>query len=131
MLAFGSPMAQWSLTVMMAAFAAAFVGALALIGALVVRGGFTYRPFGAALVKHDGSLAGRPRAFLRALLSWFPAAVLCTLVVLGPGPNRPDLTLTLLNTAVLLLFIGCAVWAMLHPSRGIQDRFAGTWIVPR
>jgi eukaryotic-like serine/threonine-protein kinase len=126
-----TPMALWTLAVMMAAFSAAFVGVLALIGSLVARGGFTFRPFGTALVKADGSLAGRLRAFLRTLMSWFPAAILCTLVVLGPGPNRPDLTLTLLNTAVLLLFIGCAVWGILHPSRGIQDRFAGTWIVPR
>jgi hypothetical protein len=29
------------------------------------------------------------------------------------------------------MFIGGAVWALLHPSRGIRDRYAGTWIVPR
>jgi len=31
---------------------------------------------------------------------------------------------------VALLSAG-AVWAILRPSRGIQDRLAGTWIVPR
>jgi eukaryotic-like serine/threonine-protein kinase len=126
-----APMAQWNLVLILVAYSSMFVGVLALVGSLVTRGGFTYRPFGTALVKADGSLAGRIRAFLRTLMSWFPLAILCTLVYLGPGPNRADLILNLLNTAVLLLFIGCAVWGILHPSRGIQDRFAGTWIVPR
>ena len=126
-----TPLALLAIAVAAAAFASAFVGVVALLGSLTARGGFTFRPFGTALVREDGSPAGRIRAFLRALMSWCPAAVLCTLVVLGPGPNSPDLTLTLLNTAILLLFIGCAAWAILHPSRGIQDRFAGTWIVPR
>jgi serine/threonine protein kinase len=121
----------WNIALVIIAFSCAVVGVLALIGSLVTRGGFTYRPFGVALVKDDGSPAGRIRAFLRALMAWSPVAVVCTLIVLGPGPNRSDLTLTLLNTAVLLLFIGGAVWALLHPSRGIQDRFANTWIVPR
>jgi serine/threonine protein kinase len=126
-----TPKVLWNIALVMIAFSCAAVGVLALIGSLVTRGGFTYRPFGVALVKDDGSPSGRMRAFLRALMAWSPVAVVCTLIVLGPGPNRSDLTLTLLNTAVLLLFIGGAVWALLHPSRGIQDRFANTWIVPR
>jgi hypothetical protein len=31
----------------------------------------------------------------------------------------------------MALFIAGAVWAALNPSRSIQDRLAGTWIVPR
>jgi len=38
---------------------------------------------------------------------------------------------TLLQTFVLAVFIAGAIWAALHPARGIQDRIAGTWIVPR
>jgi hypothetical protein len=131
LMALQAPLSLWSIAVAVAAFVSAFVGVFALIGSLTARGGFTFRPFGIALVKGDGSHAGRIRAFLRALMSWFPAAVLCALILNGPGVNTPDLILTLLNTAILLLFIGCAVWAALHPSRGIQDRFANTWIVPR
>jgi len=131
LVALGTPMALWSLAVTMVGFAAGFVGVFAIVGSLVTRGGFTFRPFGAALVKNDGSLAGRPRAFLRALVTWSPIAVLCFLIVKGPNPAGADMQLTLLNTAILLMFIGGAVWALLHPSRGIQDRYAGTWIVPR
>jgi hypothetical protein len=33
---------------------------------------------------------------------------------------------------VLIALIGAAAaWAIYHPSRSIQDRLAGTWIVPR
>lgn len=37
----------------------------------------------------------------------------------------------LLQTSILLAFLAGAIWALLHPVRGIQDRIAGTWIVPR
>jgi hypothetical protein len=39
--------------------------------------------------------------------------------------------LTLLESALRAVFIAGAIWALLHPSRGIPDRIAGTWIVPR
>jgi serine/threonine protein kinase len=128
---FGTPLAQLTLAVFMITFGTAFVGALALVGSLVARGGFLFRPFGAALVRRDGSLAGRPRAFLRALITWSPIALVCFLILKGPSPQHADLALTALNTGILLLFVGCAVWALLHPSRGLQDRYAGTWMVPR
>jgi hypothetical protein len=31
----------------------------------------------------------------------------------------------------MALLVAGAVWTALHPSRSIQDRLAGTWIVPR
>lgn len=37
----------------------------------------------------------------------------------------------LLYTLPLAILAGGAVWAWLHPSRGLQDRIVGTWIVPR
>ena len=58
-------------------------------------------------------------------------AVLCLLVVKGSNPAKAVIWQTLLQTSVLSVFLAAAVWAMLHPSRGIQDRIAGTWIVPR
>ncbi len=32
---------------------------------------------------------------------------------------------------VLLLWIGAAVHAVIHPNRGLHDRLAGTWVVRR
>ena len=37
----------------------------------------------------------------------------------------------ILHSLVMALFIAGAVWTALNPSRSIQDRLAGTWIVPR
>lgn len=123
--------AQWNLAILMVSFTSAFVGALAILGALVARGGFTFRPFGAALVTKDGGQASRARALLRAVVSWSLAALACWLVAQGPSPDHPTVGWTLLLTSVVLFFMAAAIWAILHPSRGIQDRIAGTWVVPR
>jgi hypothetical protein len=30
-----------------------------------------------------------------------------------------------------VLFLVGVVWALVYPTRGLQDRIAGTWLVPR
>jgi hypothetical protein len=35
------------------------------------------------------------------------------------------------QTILMALIVAAAVFAVYHPSRSIQDRLAGTWIVPR
>ena len=45
--------------------------------------------------------------------------------------QRSTLAIALAYTGAILLLVAGAIWAWLHPSRGIQDRIAGTWIVPR
>ncbi len=46
--------------------------------------------------------------------------------------DKPDDTgRTKPTTFILAVFIAGAAWALLHPARGLQDRIAGTWIVPR
>jgi hypothetical protein len=37
----------------------------------------------------------------------------------------------LLESVLLALMAAGAVWAIMRPSRSIQDRIAGTWIVSR
>jgi eukaryotic-like serine/threonine-protein kinase len=126
-----TPMGYWALTVVMAAFSSAFVGVLALLGSLIARGGFTFRPFGVALVIKDGRRASRLRACIRPLVAWLPIALLCTMVIKGPKPQAIGVGWMLLETSVLLVFVAGAIWAIFHPVRGIQDRIAGTRIVPR
>ena len=84
-----------------------------------------------ALVIKDGRPASRLRALIRPLVAWLPIALLCILVVKGPKPQAIGAGWMLLETSVLLVFIAGALWAIFHPVRGIQDRIAGTWIVPR
>jgi hypothetical protein len=93
---------------------------LGMLGALLARGGLTLRIFGAALVRRDGADVSRLRAVCRASIVWMPVA----LVYLMPRGSA----WTLLPLGLLA---AGALWAIWNPSRGIQDRIAGTWIVPR
>ncbi|MGI8782629.1 MAG: hypothetical protein ACR2L2_03125 [Acidobacteriota bacterium] len=36
-----------------------------------------------------------------------------------------------LGLAVLVCFLVGAVWAVMRPERGLHDRVAGTWLVPK
>ena len=125
------PMTLWILTAMVAGGSACVVAALGLIGALVARGGFTLRSFGAALVIRT---AATPRARARCCApSSRGRRSPCGFGIVDTArrssrrpPARP-----------------CSrpwrsrCWPPApsgrgsHPSRGIQDRIAGTWIVPR
>jgi hypothetical protein len=125
------PMVLWGVLAMIAAGSAAFVAVLGLIGALAVRGGFTMRAFGAALVRADGRDASRLRALVRALVAWSPVLLFPLLIKFGPPLDRITVGFAFLYTLVPVMLLAGAVWAWKHPSRGIQDRIAGTWIVPR
>jgi hypothetical protein len=103
----------------------------ALLGALLMRGGFTFRFFGAALVNRRGEPAARLRGLWRAIVTWAPACVLPLLLVLiGQADASGPVKLTVQSVG-MGLFVAGAVWTILHPTRSIQDRIAGTWVVPR
>jgi hypothetical protein len=123
--------AQSAMAFFMWTISAAAVAVLAVIGAAVVPGGWTFRAFGAALVTEDGSLASRGRAVWRALLTWSPVAASLLLLRLGPRVQDATIGTALLQTTGVAVLLAGAAWALVHPSRGIQDRLARTWIVPR
>ena len=101
------------------------------LGALITGSGFTFRPFGAMLVNTRGKRASRIRAFWRAIVTWTP--VVLTLVLFLFESNTHDIRapVVALQCALMLGMAAAAVWAIVHPSRSIQDRLSGTWIVPR
>ena len=110
---------------------AGFIAALALIGALVTRSGFTLRAFGAALVTDAGCPATRFHAVRRAIVTWSPLALAALMFNFLPPMKAITPGLAVLYTLPLAIATAGAVWAWRHPSRGIQDRIVGTWIVPR
>jgi hypothetical protein len=128
---FNRPAVLWSAIGIVVGGAAAFVALLGLIGALVARGGFLLRVLGAAVVTADGREVSRLRALLRALVAWSPVAIGLVLLKVNPPVQQSTIGTALLYAIVPALLIAGAVYAWLHPSRGIQDRIAGTWIVPR
>jgi hypothetical protein len=119
--------------VALAAAAGSFVIPIffAVLGALVTGSGFTFRPFGAALVNRRGQRASRFRALWRAAVTWAPMVVVLIVIKASPEPPNYRVSVLALETVLMVLIAGAAVWAVYHPSRSIQDRLAGTWIVPR
>jgi hypothetical protein len=103
-----------------------YVGIPALLAALLFRGGLVLRIANVAFVRRDGAQASRLRVFCRALVAWSPVALA---IVLYP--------LFSLMHPVLGEWLACAVVCGLVivsvalPCRGLPDRLAGTWPVPR
>jgi hypothetical protein len=99
----------------------------ALIAALLFRGGPVLLIARVTFVRKDGLRASRLRVFWRALVAWSP--LLLGLVLAGM------LKVWFGSFAVALvasLFIcGLAILSLALPTRGLPDRLAGTWPVPR
>ena len=134
---------------------AAVVG---LFCSLVSRGGIALRLIGAAVVTRNGAPASGARARLRAVLSWAPVLAASTalfaghlpLLTLTPPasqfyavrvlqffpvffPSEPTFVIArvaIITVAMAVFAIG-VIAAVIEPERGLQDRLAGTWLVPR
>jgi uncharacterized RDD family membrane protein YckC len=107
-----------------------------VISPLLFRGGMLLRSLRIASVTSDGVESSRLRALCRALVAWTPAILLAA--------QESDLfheaswTLALLIPVRFVLwrittvvFIVAGLYAVLRPTRGIQDWLTGTWLVPR
>ena len=126
-----SPAALWALALAVASGMFLVVAPFALLSALVWRGGVTLRAFGATLVNRHGEPASRLRALWRAIVTWSIAVAMPFLFKSSGGMTNPTARALILPSLIMALFVAGAVWTALHPSRSIQDRLAGTWIVPR
>ena len=117
----------------LAVFAAGYsliAAGVGLLSALLFRGGFLLRLFGMAITTPSGE-ARRLLAFWRAVIAWSPAALsLIALLWLGLGPDARTTAIAIEGMSVALFVVGLA-FAIRHPERGLQDRLAGTWLVPR
>jgi uncharacterized RDD family membrane protein YckC len=111
----------------------AVVALFALVFAVAFRGGLM-RILGLEIVTADGRPASRLRVLARTAVTWAPV-IAFALVALSRGAlgirltDRDDVVVAS-GLALLPTLVG-AVIATLRPQRGIQDRLAGTWIVPR
>jgi uncharacterized RDD family membrane protein YckC len=113
-----------------------------VVWAALWRGGLSMRVTGLALVRRDGRPAARWQCGWRALLVWGPVAALVVLAVgldasywlawrpgMVPGPERAWASAA--RYAALGLLALYAVLAVAWPRRGLHDRLAGTYVVPR
>ena len=103
-----------------------YVGLPAVVAALLFRGGVVLLIAGVTYVRKDGARASRLRLLWRAMVAWspvFPVFVVAVIALAKHWTWQPWLALALLG---LLAAVSVAL-----PQRGLQDRLAGTWPVPR
>ena len=126
-----TPDAALPFVALLACFGAFLVAACgALVTALVSRGS-VLRLLGFEIVTADGLPASRGRVLARTAIAWSP--------ILGPSivstvnrglPAAVHWLMAVVAIALLLMLVG-AVVAVVSPQRGLQDRLARTWLVPR
>ncbi len=105
---------------------AIYVGLPALVAALLFRGGVVLLVAGVTHVRRDGARASRLRLLWRAIMAWGPSYLLFILTAVAMAKHwtwQPWLAI-----AVFGLVVAASVAL---PQRGLQDRLAGTWPVPR
>jgi hypothetical protein len=111
------------------------VAILSLACALLFRGGLAFFILGIAVVRRDGSRASRPRVFWRGLAAWLPLLALLIPLRWLTSVAMPSVRETsepgLNALLVWALYVPLVIWSTLRPERGLQDRVAGTWLVPR
>lgn len=108
---------------------------LSLFCAVVFRGGLMMRVLGIAVVRDDGSNASRLRMLWRSLIAWSPilltpvALMFLTRFMHKAGVQNLVQGIGLSIMVVVFVALGVAVIAI--RGRGLHDRLAKTWLVPR
>ncbi len=108
------------------------LGASALIQLLELplRSTVSHFIFRLAVVNASGQPAGVSELFVRWTIVWLPLILPMSLV--GLLMMKAEIQAALISAILLLLlWIGAAVYAVIHPNRGLHDRLAGTWVVRR
>jgi hypothetical protein len=104
-----------------------YVAVPALLAALLFRGGLILRALRVAVVRADGKPASRWRLCWRGVVSWLPVLTWpVALFWLKPALGAPGAAILLIATVG-----GLALCSILVPNRSLQDRLAGTFLVPR
>ncbi len=110
------------------------VAAAGTVFAFLFRGGALFRLFRIAVVRPDGREASRWRTLFRGVIAWSPFALWIPYIRLT-GYYLADYgymvaELMILGLGMFLLSVGL-LWAVWRPERCLQDRIAGTYLVPR
>lgn len=108
------------------------LGASALIQLLELpfRNTASHSIFRLAVVNAKGERANISNLLVRWAIVWLPLFIPMSVVALLI--KRAEPAAAFFSALVLfILWIGAAVYAVIHPHRGLHDRLAGTWIVRR
>ncbi len=128
----------WFPLVVFAGTLAGYAGLPALVAALLFRGGLVLLIAGVVFVRKDGARASRLRMLWRGLVAWGSPGLamlvtwilLCAVYSLKPTLDRQLGAFAWALTSGLMI---CAltIVSIALPKRGLPDRLAGTWPVPR
>ena len=101
-----------------------------IVSSISVPGGVATRMIGLAVVTRDGNEIGSLRSLARTLIAWAPILVWLVSVPaqmdMGPGAGS-----VLAISLVFGAMTAGVVWTIAATNRGLHDRIAGTWVVPR
>jgi hypothetical protein len=110
----------------------ALTAMVALMSAWLFRGGLLLRALNIVVVTTNGEPVSRLRALWRGLGAWGVFIVPLMILMLAPWLGRylgpADVGVVV---AECTFGLAGAAWAVVCPQRGLQDRFAGTYLVPR
>jgi hypothetical protein len=83
-------------------------------------------PLAFVVVGAEGRLASRRRMFVRNLIAFAPFVL-----AIGSALFLPYAAASRYMAVSLVLFTGGVIWAIASPGRGVHDRIARTWLVPK
>lgn len=100
----------------------------AILAALLFKGGLVMLACSVAVVRADGLPASRSLTFWRSIVGWSPFLLLpfAWIILVKNGGD-----VTVCGYALALLVTTVAGVSIMMPGRGLQDRIAGTCLVPR
>jgi hypothetical protein len=86
--------------------------------------------FRLAVINAKGQRANISKLFVRWVIVWLPLFVpmLFAALLIKKGEVTAAF---ILSVVLLILWISAAVYAIIHPNRGLHDQLAGTWVVRR
>ncbi len=108
------------------------LGAIALFQflGLALRSTIGHSIFRLAVVNAEGRPANRVTLLRRWAIVWLPLFLPMSFVALLIKWGEPNAAF-ILSVVLLVLWISAAVYAVIHPNRGLHDHLAGTWVVRR
>jgi uncharacterized RDD family membrane protein YckC len=80
-------------------------------------------------VVNAGGSANRVTLLRRWAIVWLPLFIPMSFMALLI--KRAEVITFVSALVLLVLWISAAVYAVIHPNRGLHDRLAGTWVVRR
>jgi hypothetical protein len=105
------------------------LGAIALLQflGLALRSTIGHAIFRLAVINAQGQSSNRITLLRRWAIVWLPLFIPMLFVALLI--KRAEFLAFISALVLLLLWLSAAVYAVIHPNRGLHDRLAGTWVV--